>query len=59
MNSEWIMNITMSEYFPKLRPLRRNVKIQLDLSNYAKKASLKNVTSVDTLKLAKNVELAI
>ena len=53
------MNIIVSEYFPKLRPLRRNVKIQLDLSNYAKKASLKNVTSVDTLKLAKNVELAI
>ena len=59
MNSEWIMNIIVSEYFPKPRPLRKNVKIQLDLSNYAKKASLKNATSVDTSNLAKKVELAI
>ena len=53
------MNIIVSEYFPKPRPLRKNVKIQLDLSNYAKKASLKNATSVDTSNLAKKIELAI
>ena len=31
----------MSEYFPKPRPLGGNVKVQLDLSNYATKADLK------------------
>ena len=25
----------MSEYFPKSKPLRENVKFKLDLSNYA------------------------
>ena len=29
--------IAMNEYFPKPRPLRKNVKVELDLSNYAKK----------------------
>ena len=32
----------MSEYFPKPKPLRRNVKVELDLSNYATKVDLKN-----------------
>ena len=38
----------MSEYFPKPKSLGENVKIELDLSNYATKADLKNVTGVDT-----------
>ena len=32
----------MSKYSPKPRPLRRNVKVELDLSNYATKADSKN-----------------
>ena len=32
----------MSEYFPKPKTLGRNVKVELDLSNYATKADLKN-----------------
>ena len=43
----------MSEYFPKPRPLGGNVKVQLDLSNYATKADLKKAAGVDTSKFAK------
>ena len=37
----------MSEYFPKPNSLGTNVKVELDLSNYATKADLKNETGVD------------
>ena len=33
------------------------MKIELNLSNYVTKADLKNATSVDTSKFAKNVDL--
>ena len=45
--------------FLNLKPLGRNVKAELDLSNYATKANLKNATVVDTSKFAKKVDLAI
>ena len=48
----------ISEHFPKLKPLWRNVIIELDLSNYVSKADLKKVTGVDTSKFAKNNNLA-
>ena len=38
----------MSEYFQKPKSLEANVKVELDLSNYATKADLKNATGVDT-----------
>ena len=47
----------MSEYFPEPKPLRGRVKVELDLSNYATKADLKNETSVDTSKFAKKIDL--
>ena len=34
------------------------MKVELDLSNYATKADLKNATGVDTSKYAKKVDLA-
>ena len=34
------------------------MKVELDLSNYATIADLKNTTRVDTSKFAKNVDLA-
>ena len=37
----------MSEYLPKLRSLGANVKVKLDLSNYATKAYLKNATGLE------------
>ena len=37
----------MSQYFPPNRSSRSNIKVELNLSNYAKKSDLKNVTHVD------------
>ena len=34
----------MSQYFPPYRSSGRNIKVELDLSNYATKTDLKNVT---------------
>ena len=45
----------MSEYFPKPKSLGACVKVELDLSNYARKADLKNATRVDTVPFAKKV----
>ena len=43
----------MSEYFPIPKYLRGRVIIELDLSNYATKADLKNAAGVHTSKFAK------
>ena len=48
----------MSEYFLEPKSLRRGVKVELDLSNYATKVDLKNATGVDISKFAKKVDLA-
>ena len=48
----------MSEYFPKPKSLGVNVKVELDLSNYATNADLKNATGVDTSNFAKKTDLA-
>ena len=48
----------MIEYFPEPKSSGGRVKVELDLSNYATKADLKNVTGVDTSKFAKKVNLA-
>ena len=49
----------MSEYFLKpYKPLGGNVKVELDLSNYATKANLKGGEGVDTSNLAAKLHLA-
>ena len=49
----------MSEYFLKpYKPLGGNVKVELDLSNYAAKANLKGGEGVDTSNLAAKLHLA-
>ena len=48
----------MSEYFAESKSLGRKVKIELDLSNYATKADLKNATGVATSKFDNKVGLA-
>ena len=48
----------MSEYFPKSNSLGANIKVDLDLSNYATKIDLKNATGVDTSSFAKKTDLA-
>ena len=49
----------MSQYFPKLfRRFGGNVNVEVDLSNYATKTNLKNVTYVDTSSFALKTNLA-
>ena len=48
----------MIEYFQKPKSLGANIKVELDLSNYATKAILKNTTGVDTFDFAKSTDLA-
>ena len=48
----------MSQYFPKLfRSFGGNIDVKVDLSNYAGKTDLKNVTHVDTLCFALKTNL--
>ena len=38
----------MSQYFPKsYKPFGGDIKVKVDLSNYATKADIKNITHVD------------
>ena len=53
----WLIK-NINQDFPKLKSLEANVKAELDLSNYATKADLKNATGVDTLDFAKKADLA-
>ena len=49
----------MSQYFPKpFRSFGVNISVKIDLSNYATKANLKNVTIVDTSSFALKTNLA-
>ena len=49
----------MSEYFPKpLRNYGRNIKVDVDLSNYVTKADIENITHVDTSGFALKTNLA-
>ena len=49
--------VWMGEYFPKPKSLWANVKVELDLSNYATKADLKNASGVDTSDFANKTNL--
>ena len=49
----------MSQYFPKpFRNFGENINVKVDLSNYATKTDLKNVTHVDTSSFALKTYLA-
>ena len=49
----------MSEYFPKpLRSIGGNSNVKGDLSNYATKTDLNNITHVDTSGFAQKTNLA-
>ena len=50
--------VEISEYFQEPKSLGLIVKVELDLSNYATKTDLKNLTGVDTSSFAKQVDLA-
>ena len=48
----------MSQYFPPYRSSREDIRVKLDLSNYATKTDLKNVTHVDVSSFASKTNLA-
>ena len=48
----------MSQYFPPYRSSGRNIKVELDLSNYATKTDLKNVTHLDVSSFASKTNQA-
>ena len=49
----------MSQYFPKpYEPFGGDINVKVDLSNYATKADVKNITHVDTSSFALKTNLA-
>ena len=49
----------MSQYFPKsYEPFGGNINVKVDLSNYATKAVMKNISHVDTASFALKTNLA-
>ena len=48
----------MSTYYPPYKSLGQNVKVELDLTNYATKTDLKNTTHVDVSSFASKTNLA-
>ena len=49
----------MSQYFPKpYKPFGRDINVKVDLSNYATKTDLKNVSHVDVSSFAQKSNLA-
>ena len=49
----------MSQYFPKqFKSSERNLNVKVDLSNYATKSNMKNISPVDTSSFALNTNLA-
>ena len=48
----------MSNYFPPYNNSSKNIKVELDLSNYATKDDVKNITHVDVSSFASKINLA-
>ena len=48
----------MSQYYPPYKSSSNNIKVELDLANYATKTDLKNITHVDISSYATNTNLA-
>ena len=48
----------MSTYYPPYKSSGQNVKVELDLTNYATKTDLKNITHVDVSSFASKTDLA-
>ena len=49
----------MSQYFPKLyEPFGRDINVKVDLSNYATKADIRNITHAGTSGFALKTDLA-
>ena len=48
----------MTTYYPPYKSSSNNVKVELDLTNYATKTDLKNITHVDVSSFARKTNLA-
>ena len=48
----------MSQYFPKQTSHEENIKVEIDLSNYATKKDINDITHVDTSNFALKTNLA-
>ena len=48
----------MSQYHPPYRSSRNNIKVELDLANYATKDDIKNIIHVDVSSFASKTDLA-
>ena len=48
----------MSQYFPPYKSSSNNIKVELDLTNYATKTDLKNITHTDVSSFASKTNLA-
>ena len=48
----------MSEYFPKPQSHEENIKVKIDLSDYATKEDIKNITHIDTSNFALKTNLS-
>ena len=49
----------MSQYYPPYRSSRNNIKVELDLANYATKTDLNNITHADVSTFASKTNLAV
>ena len=48
----------MSKYFPPCNNSSENIKVELDLSNYARKKDIKDITHIDASGFASKTNLA-
>ena len=48
----------MTQYYPPYRSSHNNIKVELDLANYATKTDLNNITHVDVTSFASKTNLA-
>ena len=48
----------MTQYYPPYRSSSNNIKVKLDLVNYATKDDVKNITHVDVSSFANKTNLA-
>ena len=48
----------MNQYYPPYRSSSNNIKVELDLANYATKTDLKDITQVDVSSFASKTNLA-
>ena len=48
----------MSTYYPPYKSSSQNIKVELDLANYATKDDIKNITHVDVSSFASKTNLA-